>query len=159
MSDPAASLSAEQAIAALIVDIGDALDTYDERRIGEYLRYASWHIEATGNVFEGTEGAEELIYRFVRHHEHLPATQHDITNVLVEVGAGAQTATARSEFAVVQATPELPLQFIMAGHYDDTFERRQGLWRLVDRREHWDLVGDLSQHLANPDHAKVSSER
>jgi hypothetical protein len=141
-------LTSERAVAAIVVDIAEALDTYDERRLGEYLRYARWRLEPVGTEFSGTHGAEELSNRFVKHHGGVPSTQHDVTNVLVDVEGDGARARARSEFAVLQAVDGLPLQFILAGHYDDTFEHRAGGWCLVERVEHWDLVGDISRHIA-----------
>jgi hypothetical protein len=82
------------------------------------------------------------------HHGGIPSTQHDVTNVLVDVAGDGARATARSEFAVLQAVDDLSLQFVLAGHYDDTFEHRAGGWCLLARVEHWDLVGDISHHIA-----------
>ena len=50
-------------------------------------------------------------------------------------------------FTVYQATPELPLQCVIAGRYHDTFEKVDGRWRFCDRLIIGDLVGDLTQHL------------
>jgi hypothetical protein len=52
---------------------------------------------------------------------------------------------------VVQATPSFPLQPVIAGTYEDKFEKVSGLWRFAERREefkNFELVGDLSSHLA-----------
>jgi hypothetical protein len=140
-------LSDERAVAAIVVGIADAFDCHDERMLGELVRHARWDVEPAKAVFVGTHGAEALENRFVKRHGGLPSTQHDVTNVLVELDEDGVHATARSEFAVLQAVDGFPLQFILAGHYDDTFHLRNGRWCLQERIEHWDLVGDLSRHV------------
>ena len=74
-------------------------------------------------------------------------TQHLVLNPIVEIDAAAGTAKARSRYLVIQATPKLPLQPIIAGRYCDRFERVGGAWRFSLREIHIDLVGDLSEHL------------
>ncbi len=60
----------------------------------------------------------------------------------------AGTATCRSYYTVLQATPELPLQAVAAGRYHDRFERVDGEWRFSFRDYSlFDLPGNLSQHL------------
>ena len=48
---------------------------------------------------------------------------------------------------VFQATEELPLQPIIAGRYEDQFERVDGRWRYTAKKYFVELVGDLSHHL------------
>lgn len=76
-----------------------------------------------------------------------PRTRHITTNALIEVEEGADTASARSYFTVVQQTDVLPLQPIISGRYHDTFQRIEGRW-WFDTRIMWvDLVGNLKEHL------------
>jgi hypothetical protein len=44
----------------------------------------------------------------------------------------------------------LPLQPIVSGRYYHRFQRRDGQWRLVERRVRSDLVGDVSRDLRRP---------
>ncbi|MFJ8439274.1 nuclear transport factor 2 family protein [Kitasatospora griseola] len=69
------------------------------------------------------------------------------TNLAVEVDEEAGTATARSYVTVFQSLPELPLQPVVCGRYQDRFERRDGQWRFTERRFRATLVGDVSRHL------------
>jgi hypothetical protein len=41
----------------------------------------------------------------------------------------------------------LPLQPIVAGTYFDRFAKIDGEWRMVERVEDMELVGDISQHV------------
>ena len=54
-----------------------------------------------------------------------PRTKHVTTNVVIEVDAEAGTAVSRSYFTVLQALPDLALQPIVSGRYQDRFERRE----------------------------------
>lgn len=80
-----------------------------------------------------------------------PNAQHLITNIDVRLDESGQTASARSYFTVIQATESLPLQVVIAGRYEDRFALKKGEWRLTDRDEYLNLMGDLSQHItSNP---------
>ena len=76
-----------------------------------------------------------------------PRTKHVTTNVSIEVDEEAGTAVSRCYFTALQALPDLALQPIVSGRYQDRFERRDGRWRFVERRVRTDLVGDVSRHL------------
>ena len=76
-----------------------------------------------------------------------PRTRHVTTNAIIEVDAGADHASARSYFTVVQQTEVLPLQPIISGRYHDTFQRIQGVWWFDTRIMLVDLVGNLKEHL------------
>jgi 3-phenylpropionate/cinnamic acid dioxygenase small subunit len=81
------------------------------------------------------------------HEDGTLRTQHQVLNPIVEIDAAAGTASARSRYVVLQATPKLPLQPIIAGRYRDHFERVAGVWRFTLREIQIDLVGNLSEHL------------
>ena len=49
--------------------------------------------------------------------------------------------------SVLQATPALPLQPIVAGRYPDMFEKADGKWRFKSTHIDVRLVGNVSQHL------------
>jgi hypothetical protein len=76
-----------------------------------------------------------------------PHTKHVTTNAIIEVDEGADAASARSYYTVMQQTKALPLQPIIAGRYHDTFKRIDGAWWFDTRIMFVDLMGDLSQHL------------
>jgi hypothetical protein len=76
-----------------------------------------------------------------------PRTKHVTTNIAIEVDEEAGTAVSRSYFTALQALPDLALQPIVSGRYEDRFEHRDGQWRFAERRVLTDLVGDVSRHL------------
>ena len=101
------------------------------------------------SVFEGRDRVRWLYGRTTRVHEDTgtPRTKHLTTNARIEVDDEAGTATARSSYLVTQATPVLPLQVIITGHYLDTFHRVDGAWWFESRTMFVDQTGELSQHL------------
>jgi hypothetical protein len=82
-----------------------------------------------------------------RHDDGTPLTSHVISNPILEVAEDGETARVRSRFLVVQATPSLDLRPIIAGRYDDRFERVDGRWRFSTRHMEPRLAGDLREHL------------
>ncbi|MDN4162962.1 nuclear transport factor 2 family protein [Nocardioides abyssi] len=98
---------------------------------------------------EGPAAVKEMYAATVRLHEPSgrPLSHHVVSNPIVEVDEHAGTATCRSRFTVVQATPDLPLQVVAAGRYVDTFHRVDGTWWFATREMRLDLTGDLSHHL------------
>ncbi len=75
-------------------------------------------------------------------------TRHLATNVRIEIEEADDSASARSYFVVLQATPALPFQPIVGGRYEDRFERVGGEWRFTDRLVIVDQIGDMSEHLS-----------
>ena len=75
-----------------------------------------------------------------------PRTRHVVSNVVI-TDDGPNSAKAESYVTVFQQTDSLALQPIVCGTYFDRFEKVEGRWRLVDRIEDMELLGDLSEHL------------
>jgi 3-phenylpropionate/cinnamic acid dioxygenase small subunit len=77
-----------------------------------------------------------------------PKTKHLVTNPIIEIDEVAGTATSRSQYTVLQATDELPLQIIAGGRYHDRLEYVAGQWQFTYRDYTlFDLRGNISQHL------------
>ena len=99
-------------------------------------------------VFSGTAGVRKMYEMATRIYEDgTPKTRHNTSNVQLEIDEAEGTASSRSYYCVTQATPQLPLQVIVTGHYKDTFHRLDGVWWFDSRVMFVDQVGDVSQHL------------
>ncbi len=99
-------------------------------------------------VFEGRARVLTMYEQSTRRYDDgTPKTKHVITNARIEVDETSGAATAHSSYTVLQATPDLPLQPIITGHYVDTFHRVDGAWCFQTRTMFVDQVGDLSHHL------------
>jgi 3-phenylpropionate/cinnamic acid dioxygenase small subunit len=99
-------------------------------------------------VFAGADRVRQMYEMATRIYEDgTPKTKHLTTNVRIRVDEAAGTAEAKAYYCVTQATPELPLQAIVTGHYHDTFHRIDGTWWFDTRTMFVDQVGDTSRHL------------
>ena len=99
-------------------------------------------------VFEGTARVRQMYEMATRlYDDGTPKTKHFTTNVRIDVDEDAGTARASAYYCVTQATPELPLQVIVTGHYRDTFHRVDGAWWFNSRTMYVDQIGDTSRHL------------
>jgi SnoaL-like protein len=97
---------------------------------------------------EGAERFAQIYADAVRKFpdRNAPKTRHLIGNVVIE-DDGPDRARAESYVVVFQQTSKLPLQPVIAGTYFDRFAKIDGEWRMVERIEDMELIGDLSEHL------------
>jgi SnoaL-like domain len=77
----------------------------------------------------------------------LPHTKHVITNIDIRFSDDGRKANSRCFYVVLQGMDDFPLQVIITGRYEDTYEFDGGKWKLRIRREYADIVGDLSRHV------------
>jgi 3-phenylpropionate/cinnamic acid dioxygenase small subunit len=142
-------MDAQTAIARLVYAYAERIDEGDFEGVAELFAAGTITVEGTDAVRAGRDDVLEMYRQSTRIYEDTgtPKTKHVTTNVVIEVDEEAGTAHARSYFTVLQATPELPLQPVIAGRYRDRFERPEGTWRFAERHMICDLFGDLSHHL------------
>ena len=131
----------------LIYRYAELIDQGDLPGVAELFRHGAIVSPAHNTRREGYEEVLEMYKLSCRLHEPsgTPLTRHVTTNVIVEVDG--ETASARSYYTVFQATGELALQPIIAGHYHDAFHRVEGKWCFKTREMYVDLIGDCSEHL------------
>lgn len=134
------------AIAALIYGYADRLDAGDLDGVAAYFTEATYRSD-TGGRYDGAAAVRAVLGTLVKlHDDGTPRTKHVTTNLVVDFPSRDE-ATARSYFTVLQGTPAIPLQAIVAGRYHDRFVRADGVWRFADRLIFMDLMGNLSDHL------------
>lgn len=135
-------------IEQLLYTYADRIDRGDLAGVAALFNHARYG----GRGRPPRQGAVELLatlQAMVRlHPDGTPRTLHVTTNVTIELDATAGTAVARSAFTVLQQTPRVPLQVIVAGRYTDRFERADDGWRFADRCIDTDALGILHDHLA-----------
>jgi SnoaL-like domain len=136
-----------EAIGSLIHRYAELLDGGDLDGVASLFAHASWGSPGRGEPLRGAADVRRGYDGVILYEDGTPSTKHVISNVSIEVGDDRTMARARSYFTVLQARPGFPLQPIIAGRYQDEFERVDGTWRFTDRLIVTDLVGDLSRHL------------
>ena len=112
-------------IRALIHAYAERIDGGDLDGLAQLFAESTWRSQGRPEVFRGAEQVRRM-YNGVILYDGRPCTKHVITNVSI-VSDGSDVATARSYFTVLQATPSLPLQPIIAGSYHDEFTRVDGV--------------------------------
>ena len=135
------------AITALIFAYAERLDAGDLAGVAELFADATLRSDGQPSAMHGREEIHMLYAATLMLYDGRPCTRHVTTNVVIDVNAPAGTATARSYFTVFQARPELPLQPIIAGRYQDRFTRRNGVWSFAERVIFVELVGNVRFHL------------
>ena len=125
------------------------MDDGDFEGVGSLLTDATF-TGGAGSVSGGDAIEKMLRDSLIVYDDGTPRTKHITSNLAIEVDEAAGTAVSRSYFTALQALPDMTLQPIVSGRYEDRFERRDGQWRFVERRVRTDLVGDVSRHLRHP---------
>jgi 3-phenylpropionate/cinnamic acid dioxygenase small subunit len=141
-----------RAIENLLYTYAERIDAGDFDGVAALFEHATVHGVPDGppeTRFRGSEAVARLYAATTRRYEDdgTPKSKHLTTNPIIEVDEEAGTATCRSCYCVLQATPDLPLQPIVTGRYHDTFQRRDGTWWFATRTIFIDQTGDLSRHL------------
>jgi 3-phenylpropionate/cinnamic acid dioxygenase small subunit len=139
-------LSDARQILNLIHLYAELQDAADFERVSALFRGAAFRVEG-GPSAQGAQAVLALKRAHDRvHPDGSLRTKHVTTNTQIELDASGRSARAHSSFQVFQATERLPLQCIVAGRYEDRFEKLDGQWQFRDRWIRPDLVGDLSEH-------------
>ncbi len=140
-----------QAITNLIYTYAELLDAGDLDGVAALFTHGRICGVENGppeTVFDGPERVRAMYEMATRLYEDgTPKTKHNTSNVQLYLDEDAGTARGKSYYCVTQATPDLPLQVIVTGHYHDTFHRVDGQWWFDSRTMFVDQVGDVSQHL------------
>ncbi len=136
------------AVTTLLYRYAEAIDLADFDTIGELFTHATMTNEGYPGEIRGGEAIGALYRTSNRVHPNgTLMTRHVTTNAIVEIDDVSGSGTVRSYFTVLQCTPTLPLQVIVAGRYHDRFERVAGVWRFAHRHVLLEAVGDVHEHL------------
>ncbi|HUP74533.1 MAG TPA: nuclear transport factor 2 family protein [Acidimicrobiales bacterium] len=137
--------SHEQQIRNLLYRYMEATDNGDFDTRAQLFEHAVVYFPEPIGAISGAAVAESFRSR-QRLYDGIPRTAHLCLNVIIELDEAATSAAVRSRYLVMQETPDLPLQPIIAGRYHDRFERVDDTWRFAERRFIIDLVGEMSAH-------------
>lgn len=141
---------AEQ-IRALIGAYAERLDAGDLDGVAALFEHGTFRSARGGDPLVGGDAVRrqyEPVILYPDEGGSTPRTKHVLGNIEVEVEVDGVAATARCTFTVLQAVVPGSLRAVLAGRYEDQFERVDGTWRFTERVVHPDLVGDLSGHMA-----------
>ena len=107
------------------------------------LGYDVWHEGGTADyegMFEGT-GREFLDFGHASHGTFFERTNHQVTNVLIDLDG--DTASSEAYVTAANTIKGTDLVYVIRGRYLDEWARREDRWRIVHRRfttDMWQLV-------------------
>jgi 3-phenylpropionate/cinnamic acid dioxygenase small subunit len=141
---------AVQVISNIVFRYAELIDQGDFDGAGALFTHGRFRA-ITPDGIRTVEGAEAVTRQLAstvrRYGDGTPRTRHLTTNLIIEPGDEAETATCRSYFTVLQSVEGFHLVPVIAGRYQDTFHAVDGTWCFLDRLVMPDLIGDLSHHL------------
>jgi hypothetical protein len=106
------------------------------------------HVVAEEHRISGAENIVAMWMQWVQLYDGQPRTRHITTNPIITLADDGESATCLSQWTVLQAVPDYPLQVVASGRYHDRFAVIDGAWRFTEREYlQIDLVGDASAHL------------
>ncbi len=135
-------------IAALVYRYAELLDGGDLDGVVCLFADATWRSAATGAVLRTPEEIR-AVYDRIMLYDGTPKTRHLMNNLTIDLVDGADEATGRCCYTVLQGIePGAPIQTIVAGRYHDRYRRGPDGWQFADRLFFVDLPGDQSRHFS-----------
>jgi hypothetical protein len=136
-----------EAITALVYRYAELLDSGDIEGVVGLFTDAEWRSDSTGEVRRGHDQIKAVYDRVILYDDGTPKTRHLMTNLIIDLVDGADVATGRSYFTVLQGIDAgAPIETILAGRYHDRYRRASNGWQFAERVFIVDLVGDQSRH-------------
>jgi len=136
-----------EAITTLVYRYAELLDSGDIEGVVALFADADWRSDSTGEVRRGHDEIKAVYDRVILYEDGTPKTRHLMTNLIIDVADGADVATSRSCYTVLQGIDVgAPIQTILAGRYHDRYRRTSEGWQFAERVFIVDLVGDQSRH-------------
>ncbi len=133
-------------ITALVHRYAELIDSGDMAGVVALFTRATWRSAATGAVRSTPEEIAEVYDRILLY-DGTPRTRHLISNLTIELDDGADEASGRCCYTVLQGiVPGQPIETILAGRYHDHYRRGPDGWHFADRLFLIDLTGDQSRH-------------
>jgi SnoaL-like protein len=137
----------------LLYEYQARLDSGDLEGMAALFEHAVLSADSVEATWTGVAEVLALYRQIFRIYEDgSPHTTHTTLNPIISIDADAGTATCRSVYVVYQQVDDFPLQPIITGGYQDTFERIGGSWRFASRKFIAGLQGDLRAHQVLENH-------
>ncbi len=132
-------------ITALVYRYAELLDGGDIDGVVALFADATWRSAATGTVLRAPEEIR-AVYESIMPDDGTPKTQHLMSNLTIDLVDGADEATGRCYYTVLQGLDAgEPIQTIVAGRYVDRYRRGSDGWKFADRLFIVDLPGGQSR--------------
>jgi hypothetical protein len=149
-------------IRALTYEYTFRLDRGEFSGVADLLARGALRMAAKGMDERPIRGQEE-IERFysdqVVTYDGNPRTRHLITNHVVDVAAGGESAAGRCYFTVLLAAPRQPIETVVCGRYADAFANDGSEWHFTEKVIEIDYLASIADHfLIDADHAAPAGD-
>ncbi|HUJ64237.1 MAG TPA: nuclear transport factor 2 family protein [Acidimicrobiales bacterium] len=142
-------LASQRQIERMIYEVGYALEAGDFTRVGELMGDATLGADRIGR--KAFRGAEEIRDQYTRTNVVYPdrgrASKEIYHNILVDIDLDANRARSVTSYTVAHQAPGEQFALIVAGKYEDEWERVDGTWRWRDRYIVVQYENDLDRHM------------
>jgi SnoaL-like domain len=142
-------LTSQRQIERMIYEVGYALEAGDFARVGELMGDATMGADRIGR--KAFRGAKEIRDQYSRTNVVYPgrgrASKEIYHNVVVDIDLDANRARSVTSYTVAHQAPGEQFALIVAGRYEDEWERVEGTWRWYDRYIVVQYKNDLDRHM------------
>jgi SnoaL-like domain len=142
-------LTSQRQIERMIYEVGYALEAGDFTRVGELMGDATMGADRIGR--KAFRGAKEIRDQYSRTNVVYPgrgrASKEIYHNVVVDIDLDANRARSVTSYTVAHQAPGEQFALIVAGRYEDEWERVEGTWRWYDRYIVVQYKNDLDRHM------------
>jgi len=127
-------------ITTLVHRYAELLDAGDVEGVVAMFSRATWRSAATGTVLR-TPAELRAVYSALVPGDGPIRTRHLMHNLVVEHDDGADDASARCSYTVLEGgDPGAPVRVLLVGRYEDQYAHDTDGWYLTDRLFHVDLT-------------------
>lgn len=124
-------MSDAQEITALVHSYALLLDGGDIEAVVALFEHSTLRSEPNGSVLRGSDEIRPVYERLTA--DGAQRTKHLLTNLTVDVDAGAGTAASHCYWTVLREVSTGGVDVMLSGQYVDRFEQVDGRWRFADR--------------------------
>jgi 3-phenylpropionate/cinnamic acid dioxygenase small subunit len=139
-------MGARDDITTLVHRYAELLDTGDVDGVLAQFEHATWRSAASGTVLR-TPDELRAVYSALVPADGPIRTRHLVHNLVIEHADGADDASARCSYTVLEGgEPGAPMRILLVGRYEDRYHRGTEGWHLTDRLFHVDLDATPRPH-------------
>jgi hypothetical protein len=139
----------QREIERMIYAVGYAIEDGDFQRVGDVMGDATFGADLIGR--KAFRGGDEIRDQYARTNIVYPdrgrGSKEIYHNILVDIDLHRGTATSVTSYTVAHQPPGDPFELIVAGKYEDEWERRDGAWHWVDRYIVVQYRNSLDKHM------------
>jgi hypothetical protein len=139
----------QREIERMIYAVGYAIEDGDFQRVGDIMGDATMGADLIGR--KAFKGSNEIRDQYARTNIVYPgrgrASKEIYHNILVDIDLDNNVATSVTSYTVAHQPPGEVFELIVAGKYEDEWERRDGVWHWVDRYIVVQYKYDLDKHM------------